>query len=111
MVVPFKVALDKFIMNDSKEMQKMNDDQNGNKLERKDIVSILEYEISAKARELKNDYKRPEFLDNTLRHQATKLTLLPKVLGTGRPIQTDGEKFVCQLKGSMTIALLSSVFK
>jgi len=89
----------------------MNDDQHGNKLERKDIISILEYEISAKARELKNDYKRPEFLDNTLRHQATKLTLLPKVLGTGRPLQADGEKFICQLKGSMTISLLSSVFK
>ena len=34
----------------------MNDDANGNKLDRKDIVAILEYEISAKARELKNDY-------------------------------------------------------
>ena len=89
----------------------MNDDANGNKLDRKDIVAILEYEISAKARELKNDYKRPEFLDNTLRHQATKLTLLPKSLGVSKPIQVDGEKFVCQLKGSMSIALLSSVFK
>ena len=56
MVVPFKVALDKFRNNDSKEMQQMNADKDGNKLERKDIVSILEYEISAKARELKNDY-------------------------------------------------------
>ena len=57
MVVPFKVALNKFLENRSDKLTLMTQsDSNGAKIERKDIISILEYEISAKARELKYDY-------------------------------------------------------
>ena len=110
MVVPFKVALEKFIDNSSDTRRTVTTDEIG-KIEKKDIISIHEYEISAKARELRHDYERPEFLDNTLRHQATKLTLLPKELGSGRPTQNDGERFLCMLEGSMAVGLLSPVFK
>ena len=73
---PFKVSLDNFVSN-TDDTRRVVSENDGIKVEKKDIISIEDYDISAKARDLKKDYERPKFLDNTLRHQRTNLSLVP----------------------------------
>ena len=69
MNIPFQRALDMYLNNTTPDKKKVSEDEEGNIVERKDIVYIENQDISAKARDLtKSDVIRPPFLDNILRH-------------------------------------------
>ena len=67
----------KFLDNSLDNARMVSETEEGIKTYRKDIVFVEEQEISARTRELTKDYERPSFLENLLRHQATKLTFWP----------------------------------
>ena len=65
--MPFEVALDRYFENRGTWLKLVRDDETG-RIEKREILSIHDFDIGAKARELRHDYVRPTFLDNTLRH-------------------------------------------
>ena len=77
LILPFQTALMKFLDNNLDDARKVSEDEEGVVTYRKDIVFVEEQDIGARARELRDDYERPSFLENILRHQATKITFWP----------------------------------
>ena len=74
--MPLDTALKRYTINKNMKLQLVKDDQDG-RIEKREKLSIQDFDIAAKARQLSNDYERPTFLADTLPHRATKLTLSP----------------------------------
>ena len=68
LILPFTTALNKFLNNTLDNARKVSEDEDGVAVYRKDVVFVEEQDIGARSRNLKEDYERPAFLENLLRH-------------------------------------------